>query len=106
MITVTDEAYEQQVLANPRPVLLVFGTFEDLGSRILGPILLETEQALAGRMDIAIADVARCPKAAESWGVGDRLPVMVLLNNGVLERVLHGVRSNRRIVADVEPFLP
>lgn len=105
MITVTDAGYRHQVLGSGLPVLLVFGNHHDLGSRNLGPILVELDAELQGRVVIAIADVAQCPGTAAAWGVGEKLPVLVFIRYGIPELVLRGARSKERILKDLADYL-
>lgn len=105
IVTATESNYEQQVQGVTGPLVVVFGTFDDLGSMVLGPVLVAVDQKLGGRLPIVVADVAACPTASEEWGIGESLPVILILRSGVLERVLHGVRSERRLLADINEVL-
>ncbi|WP_026923432.1 hypothetical protein [Glycomyces arizonensis] len=105
IVNVTDADYGRQAQGVTGPLVVVFGTFDDLGSMVLDPVLARVDQKLNGRIPIVVADVAACPKAAAAWGVGENLPVILILRSGVLERVLHGVRSERRLLADIDEVL-
>ncbi|MCH7231053.1 hypothetical protein L0U85_09340 [Glycomyces sp. L485] len=105
IVNVTDADYNQHAKDFTGPLMIVFGTVDDLGSMVLGPVLLAVDRQLGSRLTIVTADTAACPKAAAAWGVGDHLPVILILRSGILERVLHGVRSERRLLADIDEAL-
>lgn len=104
MILLTDRSYDREILTADLPVLVAFGASGDGPSRALGGVLAEVEHALAGKIEVAVVNVPDCPAIVERWGV-TRLPTLLLLDEGVLERVLLGVRPAKRIIADVEPHL-
>lgn len=104
MILLSDRSYDREVLTADLPVLVAFGSPDDGPSRALGAVMADVESALAGKVEVAVVNVPDCPGIVERWGV-TRLPTLLLLREGVLERVLLGVRPAKRIIADLEPHL-
>lgn len=104
MILLSDRSYDRDVLTPDVPVLIAFGAPDDGPSKALGGVMAEVDAALAGRVEVAVVNVPDCPGIVERWGV-ERLPTLILLRDGVLERVWLGVRPAKRIVRDVEGWV-
>ncbi|GLZ80250.1 thioredoxin [Actinorhabdospora filicis] len=104
MILLSDRSYDREILTADLPVLLAFGAPDDGPSRALGGVMAEVEHTLAGKIEVAVVNVPDCPGIVARWGV-TRLPTLLLLREGILERVFLGVRPAKRIVADLEPYL-
>ncbi|GIG70245.1 hypothetical protein Pen01_65400 [Phytomonospora endophytica] len=86
------------------PVLIAFGAPDDGPSKALGGVMAEVDRVLGGKVEVAVVNVPECPEIVAKWGV-TRLPTLILLKDGVLERVWLGVRPAKRIIADVGELL-
>jgi thioredoxin 1 len=103
VVPVTDETYPRLVFGRREPILLAF---MDDGStcRALRPILDDLAQDKAGSLIVATIDVTANQTIAETWGVTEP-PVMLLLQRGVMQRVLRGVRPYARLLEEIEQTL-
>ncbi|MBB6037544.1 thioredoxin 1 [Phytomonospora endophytica] len=104
MILMTDRSYDRDVLTPDVPVLIAFGAPDDGPSKALGGVMAEVDRVLGGKVEVAVVNVPECPEIVAKWGV-TRLPTLILLKDGVLERVWLGVRPAKRIIADVGELL-
>lgn len=104
MILLSDRSYDRDVLTPDVPVLIAFGAPDDGPSKALGGVMSEVDRVLEGKVEVAVVNVPDCPEIVARWGV-TRLPTLILLEDGVLQRVWLGVRPAKRIVADVRPYL-
>ncbi|THV30164.1 thioredoxin family protein [Glycomyces paridis] len=85
--------------------MLVFGSASDLSSQVFGRQLGELEEETQGKVAIGLLDVARAPNATAAWGVMPRnMPVQVVFKDGVMQRVLLGVRSARALRDAIEEY--
>ncbi|WP_239122339.1 thioredoxin family protein [Phytomonospora endophytica] len=100
----TDRSYDRDVLTPDVPVLIAFGAPDDGPSKALGGVMAEVDRVLGGKVEVAVVNVPECPEIVAKWGV-TRLPTLILLKDGVLERVWLGVRPAKRIIADVGELL-
>ncbi|MEV3938319.1 hypothetical protein AB0K52_20375 [Glycomyces sp. NPDC049804] len=101
-----DDTTVQEFLAGGSPRLLVFGSAADLSSQVFGRQLAEFEQETEGAVVVGLIDIAKAPLAAAEWGVRPaNLPVQVFFQNGVMQRVLLGVRSAQGVAAELAEYL-
>ena len=104
VVPVTDATYLARVLDHPAPVLLAFLKYPDSSSQALRPVLSEVAQKREDSLRVATLDVTANPATTERWGVTE-IPTMVLLNRGIVERVLLGVRPAARLVEEIDEAL-
>lgn len=103
VVPLTDETYPRLVFGRREPILLAF--MDDQSTcRALQPILDDLAHDKDGSLIIATIDVMANPTIAETWGVTEP-PVMLLLQRGVLQRVLRGVRPYARLLEEIEETL-
>ncbi|MCH7232627.1 hypothetical protein L0U85_17475 [Glycomyces sp. L485] len=101
-----DDSNVAAFLAEDGPRLLVFGLAADLSSQVFGKQLTELEQDTYGRVAIGLVDIAQAPRTAAEWGVTKaNLPVQVLFTDGIMQRVLLGVRSTRGLLTELKEYL-
>lgn len=101
-----DDANAAAFLAADGPRLLVFGSAADLSSQVFGKQLSELEQETYGRVAIGLVDIARAPGITAEWGVDPaKLPVQVFFNDGIMQRVLLGVRSAHGLRTEIAEYL-
>ncbi len=101
VVSVTDATYHDMVLNCRERILVAFTAEADSTCRALRPILHDLARERAGRLIVATVDVAANPAVTHSWGVSE-VPVMLLFDRGVLERVLRGVRPYARLVREID----
>ncbi len=101
VLAVTDATYADEVLTSDLPVLLAFQADGDVTSAALDPILAEVARERAGRLIVATVEVGANPAVAGQWGI-HRVPTMVVLRAGVLQRVLLGIRPAARLLRDLD----
>ncbi|GAA3728009.1 hypothetical protein GCM10022225_06750 [Plantactinospora mayteni] len=101
VVPVTDATYRARVVDSQTPVLLVF--LPDSGDvrRAFSPVLAEVAQRLGDSLLVATVDVATNPVTTQGWGV-TQTPTSVLLNLGIMQRVLLGVRPADRLIEEIE----
>jgi thioredoxin 1 len=92
------------VLDNPAPVLLAFVKYPDSTSQALRPVLAEVAQKRDDSLRVATVDVPANPATTGHWGV-TQIPTMVLLDRGVVQRVLLGVRPAARLLEEIDEAL-
>lgn len=57
-------------------------------------------------MAVGLIDIDKAPLTATEWGVRPaNLPVQVFFKNGIMQRVLLGVRSAQGIAAELAEYL-
>ena len=101
VVPVTDATYRARVVDSPTPVLLVFLPEDGEVRRAFLPVLAETAQDLGDGVMVATVDVATNPVSTQRWGV-TQTPTSVLLNHGIVQRVLQGVRPAARLIEEVK----
>ncbi|GAA4892571.1 hypothetical protein LX16_1990 [Stackebrandtia albiflava] len=86
--------------------LLVFTAETDLSSRVYRRQLAEIVALTTGRLRVEVVDVAESPGRAAEWGVtGEHLPIQLVIDGGVLRRVLCGVRSRKAMLRELAEHL-
>lgn len=101
-----DDGTVRDFLADDRPRLLVFGATADLSSQVFGRQIAEFEHETEGRVAVGLIDIARAPRTTAEWGViPANLPVQVFFKDGIMQRVLLGVRSARGLAAELAEYL-
>ena len=81
-----------------------FLKYPDSSSQALRPVLSEVALKREATLRVATLDVAASPATTERWGVTE-IPTMVLLNRGIVERVLLGVRPATRLLQEIDEAL-
>ncbi len=101
VVPVTDTTYHDIVLNSRGLILVAFMAEADSTCRALRPILTGLARERAGRLVVATIDVAANPASARTWGI-TQVPIMVLFHQGVLQRVLRGVRPYARLIQEID----
>jgi thioredoxin 1 len=91
----------EAVYTSREPVLVAFMAETGSACRALRPILTSLACEQAGRLHVIMADVDAKPAVAQAWGITE-VPVMLLFHQGVLQRVLHGVRPYAQLIQEIE----
>lgn len=80
-IPVTDENFEQKVLASDKPVLVDFWAVWCAPCRMIAPTLEKLASDLAGQVVIAKLDVDNNPMTAQQYGI-QSIPTLLVFKNG------------------------
>jgi thioredoxin 1 len=90
--TVTDATFQEQVLNNPRPVVVDFWAAWCGPCRLQGPIVEKLAEKYAGFVDVAKLDVDANPEVAGALQIMS-IPVVALFRQGEPPIGLLGLRS-------------
>lgn len=104
VMPVTDATYNARVINSQKPVLLAFLKNPDSSSQAMRPVLADVAREKEADLRVAVVEVNSNPVTAGRWGV-TKIPTMVLLHKGVVERVLLGVRPTARLLNEIDNAL-
>jgi len=96
MLILTDENFEKEISASPKPILVDFYTFWCAPCTILTPILEKLVGEFKEKIIFAKVNLDTAPLAAQKYGV-DRIPTVILFNGGKPISGFVGVRSEPEI---------
>ena len=97
--TVTDETFEQDVLRNPRPVLVEYWAPWCGPCRQLGPVLAGIAAEKQSVLDVVKINSDENPRAVQRYAVM-LVPTMHLFTGGQLVRQITGVRSRSALLRE------
>lgn len=103
-VTVTDDSFDAQVLANDRPVLVDFWATWCGPCRVIAPILDQIAQERAADLTVAKLDIDANPLTPQRFQIIS-IPTMILFINGKPTKRLVGVHNKAallRELADVQ----
>ena len=103
-VTLTDETFEDEVIASAEPVLVDFGAPWCGPCRLIDPIVKELADEYAGRLKVGKVDFDTSHTAAVQYGI-QSLPTILLFKNGSVADRLVGAVPKQRLVASIEQVL-
>ena len=101
MITVTDETFEREVLAEKGTVLVDFGATWCPPCKALKPIVEAVARERAGSLKVAYVDMDSAPEAVRRCGVR-AAPTLVVFRGGERRAVQVGAVPKEKILALIE----
>jgi thioredoxin 1 len=103
-ITVTDDTFDEQVLASETPVLVDFWADWCPPCKMIAPVLEQIAAEYAGKLTIAKLDIDANPKTPVRYGVIGA-PTLNLYKNGEVVQQFVGAKPKRQLLAAIEPHL-
>ncbi|THV33664.1 thioredoxin family protein [Glycomyces buryatensis] len=83
--------------------MMAFTDASDLSCQAYAAELARFEAQERERLSLTVIDTAASPELCAEWGVdGSRLPIQIIFKDGVLQRVLRGVRSARALTHQLD----
>jgi len=103
-MTVTDETFEETVLASDKPVLVDFWADWCPPCKMISPVLDQIAEEYADRLTIAKVDYDANPMTPSRYGVLG-LPTLLLFQRGELVRQIVGAKPKRALLKDIEDYI-
>lgn len=104
VLSVTDATFEQEVLSSELPVLIDLYADWCGPCKQVAPVVEQISSELAGKLKVVKVDVDRNPEIAASFRV-QSIPMLVIMAEGQVHRVLMGAQPKAQILAALEPVL-
>jgi thioredoxin 1 len=101
---VTDDSFDAEVLASPRPVIVEYWAQWCPPCRQLAPVLDSLAQDLAGRADLVTVNVDENPRTAARYGIL-HVPTVSVFAAGQLVGQVVGARSKASLLREFGPVL-
>ncbi|WP_405142539.1 thioredoxin [Sphaerisporangium sp. NBC_01403] len=101
MITLTDQNFDEQVLASGKPVLVDFWTEWCPPCRMVAPILEEIATEYGERLTVAKLNADDFPEIAARYGVMG-FPTLNLYRDGEVVRQVIGAKPKRLLLAELD----
>ena len=102
--SVTDERFQADVLASPRPVIVEAWAQWCGPCRQVSPILEAIAAEHAGQVDVVALNVDENPETARRYGIL-HIPTVSLFSGGEVVRQVIGVRSKSALLREFADFL-
>jgi thioredoxin 1 len=100
-VEITEANFETEVLKSAQPVLVDFWASWCGPCKMLGPVIEQVAEELAGRVKVAKVDVDSNPGLASRFGV-QSIPTLLYFAGGEVREQTVGVQSKRDIVSRLE----
>ncbi|MEQ1600231.1 MAG: thioredoxin TrxA [Methylophilaceae bacterium] len=97
----SDDAFEQEVLQSPLPVLVDYWAEWCGPCKMIAPILDEVAKEYADRIKIAKINIDENPKTPTKYGVRG-IPTLMLFKNGNVEATKVGALSKSQLTAFID----
>jgi thioredoxin 1 len=100
----TDVNFQNEVLANPEPVLVEFGADWCGACHILAPILAQLRQEFDGQIKIAKLDVDACGRVTAEYGIRE-VPTLAFFKHGRMVDQISGLAPRQMIATRLRALL-
>ena len=104
LTTVTDASFRKEVLENPEPVLVEFGTEWCGTCHILAPVIEGLASDFEGRIKVCWLDMDANTRVVQEYGIRD-LPTLLFFRQGQIVDHLIGAAPKAELTARLEALL-
>ena len=94
----TDKNFQKEVLENPEPVLVEFGTDWSGGCQIMAPILAQLQNDFKGHIKIGRLNIEAHTKTTTTYGIKE-IPIFLFFKDGKVVDQILGM-APRQVIAD------
>ena len=101
---VTDETFEADVLASPRPVIVEYWAQWCGPCRMVGPVLEAIAAERAGLLDVVKVNIDENPRTAQKYDIL-LVPTVNLFRGGEVVKQVIGARSKSALLREFAEFL-
>lgn len=103
--TVTDDRFDADVLASPRPVIVEAWAQWCPPCRQVAPVMEAIAAEHEGEIDVVSLNVDENPRTAMRYGIM-AVPTLSLFSGGQLVKQVVGARSKAALLREFAPHLP
>ena len=100
-IVLTDSNFAQEVLENPRPILVQIGAKWSGACHIMAPILERILDDFRGQIRLGKLDIETNEGTAKEYGVTE-LPILLFFKNGQIKDHIVGTISAKKLAARLQ----
>jgi len=101
---VTDQSFQADVLANPRPVIVEYWAPWCGPCRMVGPVLDEIAKEYEGKLDVVKLNTDENPESMIKYGVM-AVPTINLFSGGEVVKQVIGAKSKSALLKEFADFL-
>jgi len=101
---VTDQSFDADVLANPRPVIVEYWAPWCGPCRQVGPVLDAIAAEYTGRVDVVKVNTDENPQSMVKYGVM-AVPTINLFSGGEVVKQVVGAKSKAALLVDFADFI-
>jgi len=103
-IVLTDSNFAQEVIENPRPILVQIGAKWSGACHIMAPILERILDDFRGQIRLGKLDIETNEGTAKEYGVTE-LPILLFFKNGRIKDHIVGTISAKKLGARLQTIL-
>ncbi|HEV7935760.1 MAG TPA: thioredoxin [Actinomadura sp.] len=104
MKAVTDADFENEVLANDKPVLVDFWAEWCAPCRMVAPVLEEIAKEHGDKIDIVKLNIDENPKVPAEYGIM-QIPTMNLYSGGEVVKQIMGAKPKAALLRELAEFI-
>lgn len=102
--SVTDDAFESEVLQSAQPTLVDFGADWCGPCKMIGPIVEEVAQEYADKLRVFKMDVDANPDTPQGLGIRG-IPTLIVFENGAEAKRIVGYRTREALIDELSSYL-